>query len=159
MWLVDRSLSLLVPPQLLTGVFPIDQMFWFCLPCCTWWFRLVRWIVFTLKSRFCRFNWQTQELETHTDICHGAISRCWWQLQSRRTWFPLLGCGTDLCLCSAWVGFLSVAAFVSSQDVQVAQCRGVVCRCALKDDVPVKSQEGPVWPVAYGGWYNNSSSC
>lgn len=33
--------------------------------------------------------------------------------------------------------FLSIAALVSSQNVHVAQCGGVICRCALKDDVPV----------------------
>lgn len=33
--------------------------------------------------------------------------------------------------------FLSVAAFMSSQDVQVAQCRRLICWRALKDDVPV----------------------
>lgn len=68
------------------------------------------------------------------------------QLQSRTMSFPLQDHRTGLLFSSARVWkklshFLSVAAFMSSQDVQVAQCWGVIGRCALKDDVPVKSKE------------------
>lgn len=45
------------------------------------------------------------------------------------------------------VVFLSVAAFVTCQDIQVAQCWGVLCWRALKNDVPEKSQEEKRWKV------------
>lgn len=90
------------------------------------------------------------ETESHADICHsqqgvGGISWCWCllQLQSRRTSCLPQGYRRDVHFSSVWflkkmTHFLSVAAFMSSQDIQVAQCWGFICRCALKDDVPVQ---------------------
>ena len=94
-----------------------------------------------------------QAIESNTDICHSqqrvvVISWCWCllQLHSRRILFPLQGYSFRSSTCSSEFEevdqlSLSVAALMSGQDVQVTQCWGVICWCALKDDVPVKSRE------------------
>ncbi len=113
-----------------------------------------------------------QATESHTDICHsqqrvGVISLRWCllQLQSRMTPFPSQGYRTNLRFSSVSVlkkssHFISVTAFMSSQDVQVAQGWGVISWCALKDDVPVKSSDGKgekkISHLTQGAWIKHN---